>query len=838
METEHFKWLKANELIATVFLFVFIALAVFAVEARAKKKNKINLKFRLKLPFADIDLEQDKTFTQAAPLLVEKYASILKSAIESDNYKASNTHLKLPYDLTNNCSATPIKSLSQKQTLFEQALEYPFAITLLITGPLGSGKSTTLHDIASQIISNPPNSEIPVILQATGWKKDYRSLSEFVAGQLASAFRVPSSVSLQLLDNERLALLIDGLDELAPTKQIQFSAAIKEFIDTHGSTILIACCRDESTVPYLHIQFARHARLDILSEASVDAYIAGEQLYSLRNLLKIDTDLQNLAKTPLFLYFICESLGLKTSDDINTFTAAAKKDLAVRTFLINKVGAIDKYTFKQNVKYLKWLALQLDKFEKVEFYVDELQPEWLPNSISRMAYLLGSATFVTFLSLPLLALLFSTMIVTKQSCPLEAVLILPILIGLFAAITNYHVNPFSKIDFVLSKLNLTFWWEFFLELTNWIFATLAIMFATFALFAILFTLQEPYNIPDWITFCELMSIGSFCFLTWHYLSQNLGIQPSMGLITSVLTPFLIGGVAVPALFLGCPIAAHATDLDEYLPFTIMTIPVLFCGICEVLIFKTSTRIKRFQRLFLAVSVTGLLLLPFLLVVLIFEDDLATPYLSAAVTRLKNGDFAALGIIATELIANAQGETHLFKPLRDALTSILATGASLWGVCFVVQHMRGPVDFRDEIPNHGILKTIKNSLYCSLTGITAILLVGLVFKILRAGVEYFWPGVWPVASIGNPNFETLYVLGGYSIGATIGIVSALLPAAQHYLIRWLLYSHRLIPVRLVDFLDRCVTNRLLIRTGGGYRFCHLFIKEYLQKYDEQLLSEID
>ena len=84
---------------------------------------------------------------------------------------------------------------------------------LLITGVPGAGKTTLLLQLVLTLLESEQDA-LPVLLNLATWKKEYITLDTWLKEILPAELGVTKSLAVQILAQERLILLFDGLDEV------------------------------------------------------------------------------------------------------------------------------------------------------------------------------------------------------------------------------------------------------------------------------------------------------------------------------------------------------------------------------------------------------------------------------------------------------------------------------------------------------------------------------------------------------------------------------------------------------------------------------------------------
>jgi eukaryotic-like serine/threonine-protein kinase len=92
------------------------------------------------------------------------------------------------------------------------------------------------------------------------------------------------------------------------------------------------------------------------------------------------------------------------------------------------------------------------------------------------------------------------------------------------------------------------------------------------------------------------------------------------------------------------------------------------------------------------------------------------------------------------------------------------------------------------------------------------------------------------AVGLQDGLVLGLSNGLGIGLVFGLNSpASFVIIKHYSLRFLLYRHDNLPLKLIPFLDAMVDRLLLRRIGGGYIFIHRTLMDHFSSLSEEELD---
>lgn len=305
--------------------------------------------------------------------------------------KTLSLNLQLPDQLQQNLSSCT--SIIKAYELGQQEL--------LILGEPGAGKSTLLLELAQYLIEQAEldaKQPLPVLLPLSSWAMKQLVLQDWLVEQVASLYNIPLYLSRYWVHTEQILPLLDGLDEMNEAARSACIVAINTYHREHLMSLIVCSRNNEYNAAITREPLRLHAEVFVqpLSFTQVDTYLAtlGKSLGGLRAALKKQSGLREIATTPLML----QVLVLTYRNNSVRALPQKKTDLQKQIWaayvqrMIQRKGDTNHYLLQQTLIWLGWLAEQMREHNQTIFYLEQLQPDWLPEG-SRKLYRWSVAMF-------------------------------------------------------------------------------------------------------------------------------------------------------------------------------------------------------------------------------------------------------------------------------------------------------------------------------------------------------------------------------------------------------------------------------------------------------------
>ncbi len=266
---------------------------------------------------------------------------------------------------------------------------------LLILGGPGAGKTTLLLELAQELLTraqNDPQHPIPVILNLSSWASKKAPLASWLADQLRLVYGIPLRLSQTLLEQDYWLLLLDGLDEVKASARSQCIEAINLYREEHFAPLVVCSRRDEYAMQHAQLALSSAVEIQPLQEQEVMTYLKGigKPMATVRAALRSNPVLKQLLTTPRWLSLVILTYRDKAIRDLPQLGTAEQQQQHILERYVERM--LEQRTTKghfvstQARSWLVWLAQQMQKRSQTEFFLEQMQPSWLPSLQARRRY--------------------------------------------------------------------------------------------------------------------------------------------------------------------------------------------------------------------------------------------------------------------------------------------------------------------------------------------------------------------------------------------------------------------------------------------------------------------
>ncbi len=331
---------------------------------------------------------------------------------------------------------------------------------VLLLGPPGSGKTTTLLNLAQKLISEAQKDQtapVPLLFNLSkfsnisptkvseqlNWLRKEREPSEENPARVFEQWLIQMLIEMpveglnkhtaqQWVNSGEVALLLDGLDEVNESYVVKLAEIVNQtYFREHPLQILVVCSR---IIEYQPLEEDKDARLRLNGAVTlqppthqqIDSYLEDAQALALRDALRDDDVLYEMAQTPLTLSMMTLAYGGEAPTDIphdvpflerrrkllDTYVERMVQRTARREHIIpfdlnpdNDVPP--RYPLRQTNHYLGWLAIKLSERMRTLFPLSRFYSFLSEQPQEVEARSLGSKYIVILIAAWLIAAFFN-----------------------------------------------------------------------------------------------------------------------------------------------------------------------------------------------------------------------------------------------------------------------------------------------------------------------------------------------------------------------------------------------------------------------------------------------
>jgi GTPase SAR1 family protein len=289
--------------------------------------------------------------------------------------------------------------------------------SFLILGDPGSGKTTLLLQLAKELLDRADSNEhlpIPAVFHLSSWADHELPLGEWLIDELNKGYGISRNFAEMCVKDDLILPLLDGLDEVAPEKRELCVEEINKIREQHGSISIVVCSRSkEYDELKTRLELPTAICVKLLSRKKIEDHLKslGTSMDGVRVALEDDKILWELLKTPLMLNIVTQTFKGKSAESVRGAGTLEERRTqifdAYKDAMFHRVGRMEdkSYTPQQTEHWLSWLAKSMKQRNQTVFYLEKLQPDWLP-SLRQRKILVAVASLILGLILGLFMFMY------------------------------------------------------------------------------------------------------------------------------------------------------------------------------------------------------------------------------------------------------------------------------------------------------------------------------------------------------------------------------------------------------------------------------------------------
>lgn len=213
---------------------------------------------------------------------------------------------------------------------------------------------------------------------------------QWLVDELNKRYDVPRKVAQAWIASDMILSLLDGLDEVNGNVRSACAEVINTYRQEHGLLPLVVSSRI-ADYDALSVKLRLHGAIVVepLTREQVKAYL---RQMGLRVTPSNTSLLWELLDTPLMLNIAALTYAGQAGQPLPTDgTPEAQRDQLFTAYvehMFDRRPARQRFLQDRTLHWLTWLAWQMQHHNQTVFYLEHLQPEWLPTRRARWQYAL------------------------------------------------------------------------------------------------------------------------------------------------------------------------------------------------------------------------------------------------------------------------------------------------------------------------------------------------------------------------------------------------------------------------------------------------------------------
>jgi hypothetical protein len=276
-----------------------------------------------------------------------------------------------------------------------------FRRRLVLLGEPGAGKTVLMLELARLLWDTAKQDErkrIPMIFPLASWAAKQLPFEEWLQAELRDRYGA-KDLAQMLVESEQVIYLLDGLDEVAEEYREDCLKALKAFVEDPNRHVEYVLCSRRKEFEALHTRLEVYGEivLQSLTMVQIRDYLMPASFAALRGLLDTNDIIRTqFATVPFMLNTMAYVTHGKSAEALKLLLAGKDNIESLRAVFLEAYVTQRlaehpdaRYPNAKTRHWLRWLAGQLIKHDMTDFYLENMQPDWLENVAQKRVWRLG-----------------------------------------------------------------------------------------------------------------------------------------------------------------------------------------------------------------------------------------------------------------------------------------------------------------------------------------------------------------------------------------------------------------------------------------------------------------
>lgn len=273
-----------------------------------------------------------------------------------------------------------------------------FGRRLVLLGEPGAGKTVLLLQLAKLLLDAAKQDElkrIPLIFPLASWAAKQLPFEEWLQAELRDRYGAKNLAPI-LVESERVIYLLDGLDEVAEEDREDCLKALKAFVEDPNRHVEYLLCsrRKEFEALQTRLEVYGEIVLQPLTMVQIRDYLMPEPFAALRGLLDTNDIIRTqFANIPFMLNTMAFVTRGKSTEELRLLLSGKDNMESLRAIFLEAYVTQRlaehpdaRYPNPKTRHWLRWLAEQLIKHDETDFYMENMQQDWLGDVSRKLSW--------------------------------------------------------------------------------------------------------------------------------------------------------------------------------------------------------------------------------------------------------------------------------------------------------------------------------------------------------------------------------------------------------------------------------------------------------------------